>query len=86
MRLRGFAGISALGELRRAAGGLEAVLFISHRLSSTQFCDRVVYLENGRVAEEGTHRELLERGGKYAELFEIQSSYYKDKTDQEEPS
>ena len=61
-------------------------MFISHRLSSTQFCDRVVYLENGRVAEEGTHRELLERGGKYAELFEIQSSYYKDKTDQEEPS
>ena len=46
----------------------------------------MVYLENGRVAEEGTHRELLERGGKYAELFEIQSSYYKDKTDQEEPS
>ena len=61
-------------------------VFISHRLGSTQFCDRVVYLENGRVAEEGTHRELLERGGKYAELFEIQSSYYKDKTDQEEPS
>ena len=66
--------------------GDKTSLFISHRLSSTQFCDRVVYLENGRVAEEGTHRELLERGGKYAELFEIQSSYYKDKTDQEEPS
>lgn len=66
--------------------GGKTVLFISHRLSSTQFCDRVVYLENGRLAEEGTHRELLERGGKYAELFEIQSSYYKDKTDQEEPS
>ena len=66
--------------------GDKTSVFISHCLSSTQFCDRVVYLENGRVAEEGTHRELLERGGKYAELFEIQSSYYKDKTDQEEPS
>ena len=69
----------------QTTGGKTSV-FISHRLSSTQFCDRVVYLENGRVAEEGTHRELLERSGKYAELFEIQSSYYKDKTDQEEPS
>ena len=53
-------------------------LFISHRLGSTQFCDRVVYMENGHVAEVGAHRELLERGGAYAHLFEVQSSYYRD--------
>lgn len=53
-------------------------VFISHRLSSTQFCDRVVYMENGRIAETGSHRELLERDGAYAHLFNVQSSYYRD--------
>ena len=54
-------------------------VFISHRLGSTQFCDRVVYLDGGRITEMGTHQELLERGGAYAKLFEVQSSWYKDK-------
>lgn len=51
-------------------------LFISHRLASTQFCDRVLYLENGRIAEEGTHESLLRLGKEYAKLFNIQARYY----------
>ena len=51
-------------------------VFISHRLASTRFCDRIILLEKGRIAEEGTHEELLLLGGSYARLFEIQSKYY----------
>lgn len=53
-------------------------LFISHRLASTQFCDRIIMMEHGLIVEEGTHAELMKQGGKYAELFEIQSQYYKE--------
>ena len=56
-------------------------LYISHRLASTRFCDRILYLEKGVIAEEGSHDELLKRGGKYADLFEIQSRYYKEGVD-----
>lgn len=52
-------------------------LFISHRLASTRFCDEILYLENGAVAERGTHEELLGRKGAYADMFELQSHYYK---------
>ena len=55
----------------------KASVFISHRLASTRFCDRIILLENGSIAEIGTHSELMEKGGKYAELFALQSSYYK---------
>lgn len=53
-------------------------VYISHRLASTGFCDRVILLEGGEISEEGTHNELLARGGRYAELFEIQSRYYRE--------
>lgn len=52
--------------------------FISHRLSSTRFCDRILLLDGGRIAEEGTHEALLAAGGLYAKMFELQSKYYKE--------
>ncbi len=54
-------------------------VFISHRLASTRFCDRILLIENGGIAEEGTHAELMQLNGKYAELFNLQSSYYNKK-------
>lgn len=53
-------------------------LFISHRLASTRFCDRILFMEHGKIAEEGTHDQLLKLGGGYANLFEVQSQYYKE--------
>lgn len=59
-------------------------VYISHRLASTRFCDRIIMIADGKIAEEGTHEELLLAGGKYAELFEIQSKYYKEGADKDE--
>lgn len=53
-------------------------VYISHRLASTRFCDRVILLGEGGILEEGTHEELMALGGRYAELFEIQSKYYSE--------
>ncbi len=55
----------------------KASLYISHRLSSTRFCDRVLFLEDGEIVEAGSHGELLEKQGKYYHLYEIQSAYYR---------
>lgn len=52
-------------------------VYISHRLASTRFCDRIVLIDNASICEEGTHEQLLKAGGKYARLFEVQSKYYK---------
>lgn len=56
----------------------KTALFISHRLASTAFCDRIILLEKGQIAQEGTHRELIRAGGKYKELFEMQSCWYQE--------
>lgn len=53
-----------------------ASVFISHRLASTKFCDRIILLSGGTIAEQGTHSELMERQGKYYEMYTLQSSYY----------
>ena len=53
-------------------------IYISHRLASTRFCDRIIMVANKGIAEEGTHRQLMDKNGMYAELFEIQSKYYKE--------
>jgi ABC-type multidrug transport system fused ATPase/permease subunit len=53
-------------------------VFISHRLTSTRFCDRIILLSDGEIAEVGTHDELIRKAGKYAELYEIQSHYYNE--------
>lgn len=53
-------------------------IFISHRLSSTRFCDRIALLEGAHILEEGTHEELMAKNGRYAELFELQSKYYRE--------
>jgi ATP-binding cassette, subfamily B, bacterial len=52
-------------------------LFISHRFSTVRMADRIVVLENGNIAEEGTHDQLASRGGRYAEMFELQASSYR---------
>ena len=59
-------------------------VFISHRLASTRFCDKVYLLDGARFAEMGTHEELMAKGGKYKELFDIQSKYYKEGSYDEE--
>lgn len=51
-------------------------LFISHRLASTRFCEEILLLSDGRIAECGNHEELMEQKGKYYELFLVQSKYY----------
>ena len=56
-------------------------LYISHRLASTRFCDRIILLADGCIAEEGTHDELMKRQGIYSRMFEIQAHYYQDDPD-----
>lgn len=52
-------------------------LFISHRFSTVRMADRIVVLENGRIAEEGDHETLTSLGGRYAEMFELQAASYR---------
>ncbi len=53
-------------------------IYISHRLASTRFCDRIILLEDGGIKEEGTHEQLMKQNGSYAKLFDIQSHYYQE--------
>jgi len=55
----------------------KSALFISHRFSTVRMADRIVVLENGKIAEDGNHEELLNLGGRYAEMFEMQAASYR---------
>ena len=59
----------------------KTAVFISHRLASTRFCDRILFLEKGEIREEGTHDSLMEKNGKYAALFAVQKKYYEEGAD-----
>lgn len=53
-------------------------VFISHRLASTRFCDRIILLENGKIEEEGSHEALMALQGKYYQMYRVQSKYYQE--------
>jgi ATP-binding cassette subfamily B protein len=54
----------------------KTTIFISHRLGSTKLAHEIFVLDKGRVAESGSHEELLALGGKYAQMYESQRSWY----------
>ena len=56
----------------------KTTVFVSHRLASTRFCDRILLIEDGRILESGSHEELIRRNGRYASLFEAQAKYYRE--------
>lgn len=56
-------------------------IMISHRLASAKMADRIFVLDGGRIVEEGSHDELMQNGGLYAGMYELQSSWYTEKED-----
>lgn len=62
----------------------KSAIYISHRLSSTRFCDAIAMFVAGRLVEYGTHDELLNRGGEYAKMFEVQAQYYESSDEKSE--
>ena len=59
-------------------------IFISHRLSSTRFCDRILYIKHGEVTEEGTHEDLMQAKKDYYKLYEAQAHYYLNNEEEKE--
>ena len=75
------AALDALAEYRlyQSFNGMigdRSAVYISHRLSSTRFCDSIAMFVAGKMVEHGTHEELLAKGGAYAEMFRVQAQYY----------
>lgn len=55
----------------------KAIIYISHRMSVTRFCDRIYLFKNGKIVEDGTHESLIHLNGEYTELYNSQAQYYK---------
>jgi ATP-binding cassette subfamily B protein len=64
--------------MMRASNG-RTVIFISHRLSSAVDADRIYLMEDGTITESGTHHELMQKNGKYLEMFRLQAQNYIEK-------
>ena len=60
----------------------KSAVYISHRLASTQFCDRIAMFADGEMVELGSHKELMEKGGAYADMFNTQAQYYRQEKEQ----
>lgn len=75
---------SELYEQYRKFSQGKTTVFISHRLASTRFCDRILLMENGKIVEEGTHEELVKGQGSYAQMYYVQSKYYQEQQEMEE--
>ncbi|MCR5279935.1 MAG: ABC transporter ATP-binding protein/permease [Lachnospiraceae bacterium] len=65
--------------------GEKSAVYISHRLASTRFCDRVAMFSEGSMVEYGSHEELMEKSGRYAEMFNVQAQYYREHPEGEGP-
>ena len=63
--------------------GEKSAVYISHRLASTRFCDRIAMFEGGTIIELGTHDALMEKNGAYAHMFEVQAQYYQENAGEE---
>ena len=83
LRLDAIAESKLYQEFDKLIGGKTAV-YISHRLSSTQFCNNVAMFMEGKMIEYGTHDSLMAQGGEYAKMFKIQSQYYIDEMEKSE--
>ena len=63
--------------------GKKSAVYISHRLASTRFCDRIAMFQDGHMIELGSHEELMAQGGEYAHMFEVQAQYYREEQEVE---
>lgn len=61
----------------------KTAIFISHRLASTRFSDRIVMIENGKIVDEGTHEELMASDGAYSKMYDIQGKYYNSQSNED---
>ena len=58
--------------------GNKSAVYISHRLASTRFCDRIAMFEDGKLVECDSHEKLMALNGKYANMFNVQAQYYRE--------